>query len=1115
MIELVHLGEFPSVGAVWLRYPQGGREGDYVTIGGVKYVWNKYRMCWGGASDLVKDARRKTIIEGDLDVYNDMTVGGFLRSRFGVHGGDVGTWVDEVKQALADIRASRGRAGGVAPLDEYGTVPSKHLPSQAKFEQDLRRDLADSVSPTTLRVMRILQGDPSLQFVFIQSMVSAVRVDHVVSYDKASRVLKVPEGIIQHLTLGIDAIRPNRPLRDYRRWSVPALSWSVGGDEVRTLYLYAKVLKEGSTGEFVVTDKAVGLEGEAGYYMLLVGMLSAPPDRVFSKLYGFSEYLPGLIRIERLESPDGEFVIDLVRKTIQGGEVTFKSGGAVDDRLNEIINEARGYTDRKRDELKSYTDSKSEGGRRYADSKADAVRRDAERRAQEVSDEARGYTDGKLKEGKDYTDRVLTEAKEELKRGFVDTGEMNRRFAELQKQIDKEVSNWYYPGAPDRDKDPEKNWGTKEERDKHVGDTYTSTDDPPSPHAGKSWRYTNDHTWKSIVDSDSLKALKLASEAKAAADGKTTTYFEKPTKYKRGDSWVLTQAEEVGGKSYPRGVTLYSLQDADAYESSHWVRLDEYISSVEAKEYADGKASDALEKSKGYSDEADKKVRKRMDEQSSATLKGAKEYADGKDDAVRRDAQTGAEKAKEDAIAEADKKDRAVIDHSNRAIDKAKEDLRTYTNDKVKEVSDGMATYDYLRRSILEGDTKVYGGLVLSNVLATRDVARGGIRSFMAGTQTLPAFASGVSNFGTPQYKAVVELNHDGAGHIGSMYLVNGGQSVVFKQDGGGRELLRIGGGQTPLSEMISSSSQQASSEIQYEGKTRRLLADSEGNAEITEEITYFDIYPRIDGSSLSIQIPIRATVLVEQTQGMLVNGYATLSITVENNGVVLDRNEFTLKHLVGYPYNHPIRGVNDTYQFDTNGIRKGSITCRFSVHMWTERTEGNNAEGGFMPASITFDIKPNKVIYNLSGLDASVREVVFGERGMSLFWGKNKFVYVNGDGDDNSTLLAVRGKTDIPGVLLAGQVNVSNGRVEFDRLWGAFSEGCSIQRVSTGTYRITHNIGHYDYIVMANSIGAGAQTAAASRITDTAFDITTKHFDESWNIINFSFIVVGNNYKG
>ena len=931
MIELVHLGEFPSIGAVWLRYPLGGREGDYVTIGGVRHVWNKYRMCWGDVTELVKDARGKTIIDGDLDVYNDVSIGGFLRAKFGVQGGNIGAWVDEVKKALDDIRASRGRAGGVAPLDEYGTVPSRHLPSHAKFEQDLRRDLANSVSPTTLRVMRILQGDPSLQFVFIQSMVSAVRVDHVVSYDKDNRILKVPEGVIQHLTLGIDAVRPGRPLKDYRRWSVPALSWSIGGDETRTLYLYAKVVKEGNTGEFVVSDKAIGLESEAGYYMLLVGMLSAPPERVFSKLYGFSEYLPGLIRIERLESPDGEFVIDLVRKTIQGAEVTFKSGGSVDNRLNEILNESRGYTDRKKDEQKSYTDSKSEAGRRYADNKADAVRRDAERKAQEVSDEARGYTDGKLKEGKEYTDR---------------------------------------------------------------------------------------------------------------------------------------------------------------------------------------KATDALERSKGYSDEADKKVRKRMDEQSSATLKGAKEYADGKDESVRRDAQAGSQKAKEDAIAEANKKDKAVIDQSSRALDKAKEDLRTYINDKVREVSDGMATYEYLRRSILEGDTKIYGGLVLSNILATRDVAKGGIRSFMAGTQTLPAFASGVSGFGTEQYRAITEIYHDGTGHIGTMYIIDGGRSVVFRQDFAGKDLLRIGGGQTPLSEMISNSSQQASSEIPYDAKTRRLLVDSEGNAEITEEIVHFDIYPRIDGSSLSIRIPIFATVLVEQAQGMLVNGYATISVIVENNGVVLDKTEYNMKHLVGYPHNHPTRGVNTTYQFNMNGIRKGSVTCRFSVHMWTERDSGS-PQGGGLPANITFDLKSNKAVYNLVGLDANAREVVFGERGMSLFWGKNKFVYINGDSDDSDTFVAVRGNTDMPGVLLAGQVNVSNGGgVSFERIWGAYGKGCTIERVGNGTYRITHSIGHHGYIVVANSIGAGAQTASAGRITDTTFDITTKHHDDNWNIINFSFVVIGDNYK-
>ena len=1159
MIELVHLGEFPSIGAVWLRYPQGGREGDYVTIGGVKHVWNKYRMRWGDASDLIKDARGKTIIEGDLDVYHDLSVGGTLRSKFGVQGGDVGAWVDEVKQALADIRASRGRAGGVAPLDEYGTVPSKHLPSQAKFEQDLRRDLADSVSPMTLRVMRILQGDPSLQFVFIQSMVSAVRVDHIVNYDKANRILKVPEGVIQHLTLGIDTVRPNRPLKDYRRWSVPALSWMVGGDEVRTLYLYAKVSKEGSAGEFVVTDKAVGLEGEAGYYMLLVGMLSAPPDRVFSKLYGFSEYLPGLIRIERLESPDGEFVIDLVRKTIQGGEVTFKSGGAMDDRLNEIINEARGYTDRKRDELKSYTDSKSEGGRRYADSKADAVRRDAERRAQEVSDESRGYTDGKLKEGKDYTDRVLTEAKEELKKGFVDTGEMNRRFAELQKQIDKEVSNWYYPGAPERGKDPEKNWETKEERDKHVGDTYTSTDDPPSPHAGKSWRYTNDHTWKSIVDSDSLKALKIASEAKAAADGKTTTYFEKPSKYKRGDSWVLTQAEEVGGKSYPRGVTLYALEDSEVYNSSHWVRLDEYISSVEAKEYADGKASDALEKSKGYSDEADKKVRKRIDEQSSATLKGAKEYADGKDEAVRKDAQTGADKAKEDAIAEAEKKDRAVIDQSNRAIDKAKEDLRTYTNDKVKEVSDGMATYDYLRRSILEGDTKVYGGLVLSNVLATRDVARGGIRSFMAGTKNLPAFASGVSDFGTPEYKAVVELLHDGMGHIGNMYIEQGGAVVSFRPKSPSEPTVRIGGSQSSLSDMLNSASQETNKRVDGAGGSRMIWNTDPGVREMLLASVSVDVLN--DGSTFSINLPWSITARATTTGKNIMNPTVEVRVRLARDGGddVMDERAYMTFSEQNMPESNPNiggggigggggnnqlnpgdGGIGELKSLDQDrygsyegemhgslegfskiilGVKKGRYTLYVTIDCdITHISMDNNG----IRSKLIVEYQSFVGAMKVSGVNDLVREVVFGSRGMSMFFGKNKVIHADATVGPNGKFFQVIGNVNIPGILYAGEYypdEYSFGTTTSN--FGSLSEGALyVQRLGEGVYQVTHNLGHLGYTVQLTPLwrsGYNPSNDVMARMEGkeaNTFNVVTGIGSSKTNEVPFSFMIIGPNYK-
>ena len=42
MIELNDLGSFDDINAVWKKYPEGGKEGDYLTIRDVKYRWNKY-----------------------------------------------------------------------------------------------------------------------------------------------------------------------------------------------------------------------------------------------------------------------------------------------------------------------------------------------------------------------------------------------------------------------------------------------------------------------------------------------------------------------------------------------------------------------------------------------------------------------------------------------------------------------------------------------------------------------------------------------------------------------------------------------------------------------------------------------------------------------------------------------------------------------------------------------------------------------------------------------------------------------------------------------------------------------------------------------------------------
>lgn len=49
-VDLHDLGTFNSLAEVWAAYPDGGHEGDYVTIAGEKIYWNKYLRRWGNPS---------------------------------------------------------------------------------------------------------------------------------------------------------------------------------------------------------------------------------------------------------------------------------------------------------------------------------------------------------------------------------------------------------------------------------------------------------------------------------------------------------------------------------------------------------------------------------------------------------------------------------------------------------------------------------------------------------------------------------------------------------------------------------------------------------------------------------------------------------------------------------------------------------------------------------------------------------------------------------------------------------------------------------------------------------------------------------------------------------
>lgn len=764
--RLVNLGVFATLLDVYSRFPQGGVEGDYVIVDGKELLWDKHRLRWGDGPR--NDA---TELRPDPSPYP------------GIPGGGVSSI--ELARLRSEVESLRDRVGepnGIAPLDSEGLLPTKHLPPEANIEHRIRTELNDSISPLTARVLRLLQGDPSLQWLFVESATSARRVEHVVRYSNTYKKLSVPAGVIRHLTMGIEGVRPDRPLSDYKTWDVPGIEVDVD-DAVRNLYVYARCSKTDNTGTFVTSDGFKPMEGEEGYYHLLVGMLSSLPNRVFTPLYGLVEIPAAALRIDKLISPDGEFVIDLVRKEIRGYKVSFTGGGAsggpdADTILEGILGQARSYTDDKTDGLKGYVDTKSAGARSYTDSKFTEAGRSLEDKANTVITTLQGYADGKVQEGREYTEAQIQALRGELTTGLSGVTEMNAKIERMQEQLDGKVSNWYFNGAPSATTPPTSQWTTEKDKKAHIGDTFTSLDKSPSPNAGKSWRYTPSYTWEEIVDSDSLKALQLAKEAKAAADGKTTTHLKKPTSYQVGDSWVMTEANSIGGVNYPRGTTLFAKEASTTFNALHWVRLDDYISSVEAKGYADGKAGEALNGAKQYADAGDKTTSKRIDSQASATLVGAKNYTDSKHNEGKSYTDGKAGQAKSEAVAEAEKKDGEVRKYADNAANQATNKAKSYTDEKVKAIEDNARLLDYLRTSITDGTTDIYGGLVLTNFIAARDPRTKQVRSFFAGSAntSLPAFAAGVTGFGTTGEKRVVEINHDGTGHWGQMEVMEGGK---------------------------------------------------------------------------------------------------------------------------------------------------------------------------------------------------------------------------------------------------------------------------------------------------------------------------------------------------
>lgn len=187
-------------------------------------------------------------------------------------------------------------------------------------------NFSSAISPVTVETMAMLVGDEMLQFIFTESLSSDTQVEFIYSYDSPTGIVSIPaESFIKHMTLGISSISPTHESSEYRRWSLPASTHALEAE--KSYYIYAKVSKTSTSGEFVFSETALKETDE--HYYLLVGIMNSEYEekRSFASMYGFTEILPARITTDKVVSSDGETYFDLKNGEI-GGRINFKSGSS-------------------------------------------------------------------------------------------------------------------------------------------------------------------------------------------------------------------------------------------------------------------------------------------------------------------------------------------------------------------------------------------------------------------------------------------------------------------------------------------------------------------------------------------------------------------------------------------------------------------------------------------------------------------------------------------------------------------------------------------------------------------------------------------------------------------
>ena len=196
-------------------------------------------------------------------------------------------------------------------------------------------NFSEGINPITVQTMALMLGDQSLQYKFTASRNSLTDIDCPIVYNAELKQMYCSPASLIHMTLGVESIVPAdaRTASDFKGWNLSEkYSETLEDGKARYVYVKASVSNE-NDAEMVVSEVAIAMNAESGYYHFLVGVLNSEYEgtRSFVTLYGYTEVLPGQITTGTIRSADGKTVFDLSEGAISVGEKVGMS--AKDDML--------------------------------------------------------------------------------------------------------------------------------------------------------------------------------------------------------------------------------------------------------------------------------------------------------------------------------------------------------------------------------------------------------------------------------------------------------------------------------------------------------------------------------------------------------------------------------------------------------------------------------------------------------------------------------------------------------------------------------------------------------------------------------------------------------------